>query len=69
MRQFWSRLDYLAVISYRTDIFTLSKFEGVYRCGPYDTLRVEIGNRFPLIKDEVTGVFYICSAIKPVFVG
>ena len=48
----------------------LFKVEGIYTVAELMTrYGLKIGNRFPLMNDEVTGVFYICSAIRPVFVG
>ena len=61
--------NYSEVISYWLDFFTSSSLKAYTVAELMTRYGLKIGNRFPLMNDEVTGVFYICSAIRPVFVG
>jgi len=58
-------LDDTAAISYRLGFFALSGFGGVYPAGTHDAVGLKTGNRFFLMRGEVTEVLYICSAIGP----
>jgi len=62
-------LDYEAAISYRLGFFALSRFGAVCSAETHHALWADDGNRLFLMRDEVTKVLYICSAIWPFLFG
>ena len=64
-RHIWLVLDYTAAISYRLGFFALSRFAGVYWAKTHHVLWADGWSRFFPMRDEVTEVLYICSAVWP----
>ena len=59
-------LDYTAAISHRLGFLALSRFGGAYHWAEsHHVLWADEGNRFFLMRDEVTEVPYICLAVWP----
>jgi len=65
VRHSWLFLDYTLAISYRLGFLPSPSLEAYTGLKPIMRYGLMMGNRFFLMRDEVTEDLYICSAIRP----